>query len=427
MAQPLQFEINVYHNKYLPGGQRVMDAVISVSATGDASAGPPPAAAQVIMIDCSGSMGGEKITEARQATRVAIDLLRDEVAFAVVAGTNLARMVYPLNQTMVPASSVTRAEARQAVRTLTADGGTAIGTWLELTNELLAERTEEIKHAILLTDGHNEHQTRAELLATLDRCRGRFDCDARGIGKGWSAGTLQDVTDALLGKSDGLPDPGKLTAEFQALTEARMGKAAADITLRVWHPLGARTRFVKQVHPILHDLSDRGVPAGEQQTDYPTGAWGTEDRDYHLSVELPQDFVVGEEVLGAQVFVASGEQIRAHALIPATWTEDAALLTEEANPKVAHYTGQAALNSITQEGLAALRSGDVDKATANLFRAAEMAQKYDRQDTLQVLGKLVEVDWENRTAKLKRRMEQVDVEMAALRSRVTEPWRDDAE
>src|SRR2546421_4998913 len=135
MTQPLDFTIAVYHNRYLPGGHRVMDAVISVSAVGDGIVGGAgPTAAQVIMIDCSSSMGGEKITEAKRATTVAVELLRDEVAFAVVAGTTTARMVYPPNETMVPASAVTRAEARDAIRALVADGGTAIGTWLELAN-----------------------------------------------------------------------------------------------------------------------------------------------------------------------------------------------------------------------------------------------------------------------------------------------------
>ena len=123
MTQPLDFTIAVYQNKYLPGGQRVMDAVISVRASGDGvSSGSAPTAAQVIMIDCSGSMGGEKITEAKRATTVAVELLRDEVAFAVVAGTTSARMVYPPNKTMVPASPVTRAEAKAAIRTLTEIG-----------------------------------------------------------------------------------------------------------------------------------------------------------------------------------------------------------------------------------------------------------------------------------------------------------------
>src|SRR5262245_59589624 len=212
MTQPLDFAIEVYHNRYLPGGQQVMHAVLSIAATGDAAAGGlAPTAAQVIMIDCSGSMGGEKIDEARRATKTAVGLLRDEVAFAVVSGRKAATMVYPSTETMVPASPVTRAEARKAIMGLHASDGTAIGSWLELANRLLGGQSAEIKHGILITDGHNQHQKEHELARTLERCRGRFGCHVRGVGEDWSAETLWEIAEALLGNADGLPKPAELT------------------------------------------------------------------------------------------------------------------------------------------------------------------------------------------------------------------------
>src|ERR1044072_7922138 len=142
----MDFELHVDHNKYLPDGGRVMDAVVSVSALGGGRRAQAPTSAEAIMIDCSGSMEGEKIIEAKRAVNVAIDQLRDEVPFAVVAGNESARMVYPPGETMVPASPVTRAEAKSAIRKLHAEGGTAIGTWLELANVLLAGQDADIKH-----------------------------------------------------------------------------------------------------------------------------------------------------------------------------------------------------------------------------------------------------------------------------------------
>src|SRR5204862_243130 len=76
------------------------DAVVTVTASGAAAARAgtaPPSAAQVIMVDCSGSMANPvtKLAEAKKATMAAIDTLRDGVAFAVVSGRNDADMVYP--------------------------------------------------------------------------------------------------------------------------------------------------------------------------------------------------------------------------------------------------------------------------------------------------------------------------------------------
>src|SRR6266545_4641126 len=75
------FTAKVYQNQYLPVGGTVVDAVVTVTASGSglAAVGTPPTAAQVIMIDCSGSMNAPvtKIAEAKKATMTAIDMLTD--------------------------------------------------------------------------------------------------------------------------------------------------------------------------------------------------------------------------------------------------------------------------------------------------------------------------------------------------------------
>jgi hypothetical protein len=256
----LEFQAEVYQNEYLPEGARVVDAVVTITGTGERAAAPSTTpAAQVIMVDCSGSMAypATKIIEAKKATAAAIDTLRDGAPFAVVAGTMLARMVYPGTEWMVPASPKTRAEAKAAVAELQADGGTAIGSWLRLANRLFATETADVKHAILLTDGRNQHETQAELQAALDECEGNFVCDSRGIGTDWVATELRTVASTLLGTADGLESPEQLPAAFRAMTAGAMGKSYAGVALRVWTPAGATVRFVKQVFPQVEDLSGR--------------------------------------------------------------------------------------------------------------------------------------------------------------------------
>src|SRR5215468_2386149 len=53
MNQPITFDVHIDQNEYLPAGGQVMDAAISVTTGGVLR--PAPTAAQVIMIDCSGS------------------------------------------------------------------------------------------------------------------------------------------------------------------------------------------------------------------------------------------------------------------------------------------------------------------------------------------------------------------------------------
>src|SRR5688500_17664763 len=112
-SQVPQFSVEVYQNEYLPEGGREVNAIVTVTSTGGGTSGgapltgatpspsaipgQAPSAAVVIMVDCSGSMDypPTKMRNARDATAAAIDTLRDGVAFAVVAGTHVAREVYP--------------------------------------------------------------------------------------------------------------------------------------------------------------------------------------------------------------------------------------------------------------------------------------------------------------------------------------------
>ncbi|MGN9913140.1 VWA domain-containing protein [Phytohabitans sp. LJ34] len=417
-----QFTAEVDQNEYLPEGGRVVDAIVTVTAQGGdlRTASPALSAAQVIMVDTSGSMAmpGTKIAEAKKATAVAIDTLRDGVAFAVVAGTAGAHMIYPGDTRMVPANAQTRAEAKAAVSRLRADGGTAIGRWLDLANFLFAGQQAEVKHAILLTDGQNQHETPQDFQKVLDACEGKFICDSRGVGTDWVATELRKVASTLLGTADGLEDPSELPAAFRAMTEAAMGKSVADVSLRVWTPAGSTIRFVKQVYPQVEELTGRRVEVSARIGDYPTGAWGAESRDYHISVEVEPD-AVGEEVLAARFSLVSGGQVLTEKLVLARWTDDTALSTK-INPQVAHYTGQAELAEVIQDGLKARDQGDIETATAKLGRAVQLANESGHEGTAKLLARVVDVvDAPTGTVRLKKQVAGVDAELTNVRSTKT--------
>jgi hypothetical protein len=411
------FIAEVYQNEYLPAGGSVVDAVITVTATAGVSA-ELLSAAQVIMIDCSGSMANPptKMAAAKMATATAIDTLRDGIEFAVIAGRAFASMVYPYAPELRIASPQTRAEAKHAVAQLAADGGTAIGTWLHLANQLFARSTADVKHAIMLTDGRDQHETRQDLLAVLGTCESRFICDSRGIGNDWVADELRLVASTLLGTADGLENPADLPAAFQAMTATAMGKSLADVSLRVWTPAASVIQFVKQVYPQVEDLTGRRRPQSERIGDYPTGAWaGAESRDYHVSIAVPAGSV-GDEMLAARVSLVCGGDVVAQSLVLATWTDDTALSTQ-INQRVAHYTGQAELAAAIQDGLAARDAGDIETATSKLGRAVQLAAASGHEDTAKLLGRVVDVvDERTGTVRLKQRVAGVDAELANVRS-----------
>lgn len=352
-----------------------------------------------------------RLAQAKLAAVVAITTLRDGVAFAVIAGTDSARTAYPKSADLALASARTRAEAATAVRGLSADGGTRISTWLTLARTRFASHPAEIRHAILLTDGRNAESAN-DFERALNACVGVFVCDSRGVGRDWVAAELMRIADTLLGTADGMKDPAGLAADFRAMIEAAMGKTMADVFLRVWTPAGARLRFVKQAHPQIVDLTDRRIEVSARIGDYPTGSWGGESRDYHLSIEVePGD--VGDELLAARVSVVRRDEALAQALVRAVWTDDTSYSTK-INPRVAHYTGEVELAEAIQQGLAAREAGDTATATAKLGRAVRLATESGRPDTVKLLSRIVQVtDARTGTVILKRRSDNADVDIDA--------------
>ena len=174
MSQP-DFTVDIYQNEYLPEGARDVNAVVTVSRPerrGTAAAAAPAAAAgsaEIIIIDCSGSMIDPRDQDGRSpsATAAAVDVIRDGVAFAVIAGTHQAAAIFPEDGSLAVADQQTREAAKRAVARLQPGGGTAIGTWLLLAHQMFGSHPATLRHAILLTDGKDEHESPDELDAAI--------------------------------------------------------------------------------------------------------------------------------------------------------------------------------------------------------------------------------------------------------------------
>ncbi|MCX4746344.1 VWA domain-containing protein [Kitasatospora sp. NBC_01287] len=433
-----RFTTDIFQNEYLAEGAREVNAIVTVTATGGGTTGGRPlgatdhaegggqSAAVVLMVDCSGSMDypPTKMRNARDATAVAIDTIRDGVAFAVVAGTHEAKEVYPGNGTLAIASAATREAAKQSLRKLSAGGGTAIGTWLSLADQLfLTRRDFAIRHGILLTDGRNEHEKPEDLQRVLDRVGGHFTADCRGVGTDWEIPELRRISSALLGTVDIVAEPSGLADDFRSMMEAAMGKQVADVALRVWTPANATVKFVKQVAPNLEDLTERRAEAGPRAGDYPTGSWGDESRDYHVCVEVPTA-AVGNEMLAARISLVLPQpggtsEVLSQGLVKALWTDDLASSTR-ISPQVAHYTGQAELADAIQEGLEAHRAGDVDRATSKLGAAVRLAHQTGNDGTFKLLQKVVDVvDAKEGTVRFRKDVSEADSMTLETRSTKT--------
>jgi hypothetical protein len=411
-----EFSATVYQNEFLPDGGTDVNAIVTITCSGAGSAGKTGAgdAGEIIIVDTSGSMGRSKLEAAKTAASAAIDQILDGTWFAVVAGTHQAYLAYPPVRTgtgMVRMEPRARFEAHQAISLFRSDGGTAMGTWLTLAGRLfdsvpmLAQR-----HAILLTDGENHNETPDQLTTAIRGVTGKFQCDCRGVGVDWQVAEVRRIAQALLGTVDIIPSVEEMGQVFAELIQQSMSRGVPDAHLRVWSPQGAEVMFVRQVSPSVEDLTSRRVAVNPLTGSYPTGSWGDESRDYHVSVRLSPK-AIGQEQLAARVQLAIADEVMAQGLVKAKWSDDEHLTTR-INPEVAHYTGQEELAQVIQEGLAAKAAGDVDTATVKLGRAVQLAAETGNNEATAKLRKVVDIDnVETGTVRLKRAVDKAD-EMA---------------
>jgi hypothetical protein len=386
----IEFTLEAYQNEYLPIGGSSVHAIVTVAASGsEADDRTPGDAAEIIIIDTSGSMSGGKIRSARTATVAAIECLPDGTPFAVVGGCDDAYAVHP-EVGLAIASPQQRQAAAKAVGRLRARGGTAMSTWLECADRTFDLTAATRRHAILLTDGRNESEDPAQLADQLQRCEGRFQCDCRGVGTDWVVDELRLIASRLLGSLDIIANPAGLAEDFRSMMESSMAREVGEVTLRVWTPEDANVAFLKQVSPVIEELTERATHVDARTHEYPTGAWGNESRDYHVCIDVPTQ-AVGDEMMAARIMLmARGDNV-AQARVRAIWTDDAALSTR-INREVAHYTGQAELAEAIKDGIAARAAGDDDTATVKLGRATQIAHESANDDTLRLLAKVVDID-----------------------------------
>ena len=414
------FTLDAYQNEYLPLGGTEVNAIVTVTSDGSGGGGEVPEAAVIVIVDASGSMGspGRKIKAAREATNVAIDCIRDDVLFGVIAGTDTASLLYPLGGHLMPASAHTRAAAKEAVGHLKPGGGTAMGSWLALAGQLFPTSPNRSCHAILLTDGENQHETPEQLDAVLAEVEGKFQCDCRGVGTDWQVSELRRIASRLLGTVDIIPDPEGMAEDFRTMMHSAMGKTTGNVSLRLWTPQGAAVAFVRQVAPSIEELTGRAAPLNALTADYPTATWGAEARDYHVCIDVaPRE--AGEEMLAARVSLVEGDEVLGQALIKATWTPDQELSTRISR-EVAHYTGQAELADCIQDGLEARKRGDLGTATFKLGRAVQLAAESGNDGTMKLLQAVVEVDDPvTGTVRLRRDVAAVDEMSLDTRSTTT--------
>ncbi|MEU1401009.1 VWA domain-containing protein [Streptomyces sp. NPDC005728] len=451
-AEEVEVTLAVGQKKELPavpttGGQRrdrEMHAILEIGVRSNGTPGlaagaareAGPALAEVLIVDTSRSMlhPDTKLHAAKDATVAALRLLPEGTAFAVLSGRFDATVVHPGpgREVMAVAGPAERDAAERAVRILDADGGTAIGHWLDLARRLLSKQSAPVKHVLLLTDGRNEHDHRAamRLDTALEACDGRFVCDAWGIGDDWDADLLLGITRRLHGRAGAVRREGELPAAYEELVNGLLGTAVPELRIKLTPTPGTVIRQVKQVVPSEQELLATGAEFGERGAEYVTRAWGEETRHFQVVLTAdPTGRELGEDLQLAAVDVVVpdfGRPVRLPAPQPVLvrWTDNP-LDASRQHPGVRrHELYQQASAAVARAYRAWLRRAEGGaEADRELARALSLAGELGDAHLLAALRR---IEAEPGTGRVREGLKDVDWQHLILSSAMTTPPRQPA-
>ncbi len=288
----LGFSIEIDATEDLPVDADRAEALITVQASSGGTPAPAAKIAEILIMDRSLSMLGQhKIHEARRAACAAIDALPGGALLGIIAGNEHAKRVFPPAGGMAEIDAGARQAAKRGVMTLMPEGGTKIGQWLAAANELFAAEPAAggVRHAVLYTDGKNEHETRSQLDAALSACADRFVCDVRGLGDDWEYTELRHIANALHGDATAVLRIADLADDFTGLMRRvrRLVVPRTYLRLSPTDPFQVRIAAIAQTYPVQADLTQHQRPAGGTAVDVPLGSWEERaTRRYQVSLRF---------------------------------------------------------------------------------------------------------------------------------------------
>ena len=212
----------------LPGGHRIVQA--GIAATSLASREQAPPLNLVLVIDCSGSMSGERIERVKSGLLSLVEQLRPVDKVAIVAFSSEASLILPT------CARSNQQEITKAIKRLVADGSTNLYAGL-----MLGYRTAEQSYnrkssnrVILLTDGIANMGTldpQAISRASKEFNDKGIDLSTIGVGNDFNRELLRQLSDAGHGLAQFVDDSADLHNVFVDEANSLLTPVARDVRL----------------------------------------------------------------------------------------------------------------------------------------------------------------------------------------------------
>ncbi len=213
-----------------------------------------------LVLDRSGSMGGAKIRNLREAAKLAVDGMSPQDYISVIIFNDQARV-------LVPSQTVTdKAGIKDKINGIHDRGGTAISKGMKLGLAQIEEQRDpkRISRLLLLTDGQTFGDEEDCVRLGTEAGDREVKINALGLGDDWNEDLLDAIAEASGGVSDFIDAPEKIVAFFQQAVQSMQATVVQNAQMVLRLVGGVQPRQVWQVVPMISNLgyqplSDRDV------------------------------------------------------------------------------------------------------------------------------------------------------------------------
>jgi len=210
---------------------QVVYALVEVRPASNLGTLPLPPVNLALVIDCSTSMQGERLSQVKEAVMQVIDSLRPNDTCSVITFSDKAKVILSA-QTGAPEQ---KQLAKAKVSTINAGGGTEILSGLQagLLELYPYLNPSTVNHLMLLTDGRTYgDEGNCLLLGTLAAIDG-ISLSGLGIGEEWNDQFLDELTSVTGGTSEYISSPDQVQQFLQNKVRSLGTVFGERLTLRV--------------------------------------------------------------------------------------------------------------------------------------------------------------------------------------------------
>ncbi len=335
-----------------------------------------------LLLDCSSSMRGDRLFQAKEAATYIVKRLTPEDYFCLIAFNDRATVVIPRQQVVAPAA------IREHVVELEASGGTEMARGMEQVLEQMFRVAvfSGVRRIILLTDGQTYgDEDRCVELARKAQKAG-IGITAFGLGDAWNEDLLATMAAYGNSHSEYITSAESIVQLFQEEMRLLQGIMAQDMSLLVRPYTGVTVHSFFRVSPEVAMVSLRET--WDEGQEVPLGEWMGDDLQAFVAELVVPPLSPGQHRLFEVLFSfrapreRSRRELRYELRLPCVHGEP---LGSAVPDKVRRGLEKVTAFRLQEAAWQEVRRGNIDQATRRLEAAATRLVKMGEQELAQVI------------------------------------------